>query len=201
MEESQVELARASAAAGGHDNATFRVGDATDLPFEDNSFDVAHCHAVLMHVPDTIAVLAEVKRVLKPDGIISSREAIVASSFFEPDLGTLDGVWTTYADLVRFNGGHAQMGKELKAAFREAGFVNIEPTSSFDSFGTIPDVEFFHGLWVGWFFSPAVIETVTDCGLASQEQIDGWRRSLDEWRDHPGAFAAISWGEAIGRKP
>ena len=60
MEESQVEMARAAAAAGGHDNATFHVGDVTDLPFEDNSFDVAHCHAVLIHVPDTQAVLAEV---------------------------------------------------------------------------------------------------------------------------------------------
>ena len=76
MEESQVEMARAAAAAGGHDNATFHVGDVTDLPFEDNSFDVAHCHAVLIHVPDTQAVLAEVKRVLKPGGIISSREWI-----------------------------------------------------------------------------------------------------------------------------
>ncbi len=44
----------------------FHVGDVTALPFEDDSFDVAHCHAVLMHVPDTKAVLAEVKRVLKP---------------------------------------------------------------------------------------------------------------------------------------
>ena len=42
------------------------VGDVTDLPFDDDSFDVAHGHAVLMHVPDTPAVLAEVKRVLKP---------------------------------------------------------------------------------------------------------------------------------------
>ena len=62
IEESQIELARAAAGAGGHDNATFHVGDVTALPFEDNSFDAAHCHAVLMHVPDTQAVLAEVKR-------------------------------------------------------------------------------------------------------------------------------------------
>lgn len=25
--------------------------------------------------------------------------------------------------------------------------------------------------------------------------------SFDEWRDRPGAFTAIAWGEAIGRKP
>ena len=58
MEESQIDLARTAAETGGHDNATFHVGDATALPFEDDYFDVAHCLAVLMHVPDTEAALA-----------------------------------------------------------------------------------------------------------------------------------------------
>ena len=62
MEESQVELARAVARSQGQDNAIFHVGDVTDLRFGDNFFDVAHCHNVLTHVPDTRAVLEEVKR-------------------------------------------------------------------------------------------------------------------------------------------
>ena len=88
-EESQVDMARAAAATGEQDNATFHVGDVADLPFEDDWFDIAHCHAVLGHIPETQTALAEVKRVLKPGGIISSREAILASSFFEPDPGGL----------------------------------------------------------------------------------------------------------------
>ena len=38
-------------------------------------------------------------------------------------------------------------------------------------------------------------------GLASEEQFKAWRRSLDGWVDEPGAFAAVAWGEAIGRSP
>ena len=53
MEESQIAIARASAAAGGHSNATFHVGDAKNLPFEDGYFDAVHTHAVLMHIPET----------------------------------------------------------------------------------------------------------------------------------------------------
>ena len=68
MEESQIEMARAAASAGGHSNAFFQTGAVTDLPFEDKSFDVVRSHALLMHIPDTRAVLAEVKRVLKPGG-------------------------------------------------------------------------------------------------------------------------------------
>ena len=36
MEESQIKIARAAATAGGHDNAVFRTGDATRLPFVSN---------------------------------------------------------------------------------------------------------------------------------------------------------------------
>ena len=201
MEASQIEMARAAAAAGGHDNASFRTGDVTALPFEDDSFDVAHCHAVLMHVPDTQAVLAEVKRVLKPGGIVSCREMIGDSTFFAPEVGDLSGAMATFLNLLAANRGHPQMGKELKGAILEAGFTDIEAGASFEPFGAIEDVHFFHGFAVGWFFSPEVVEVVTKHGLASPEQIGAWRTALDEWRDNPGAFAAIGWGEALARKP
>ena len=87
MEASQIEMARAAASAGGHENAHFRVGDATALPYEDASFDVVHCHALLTHVPDTQAVLAEAKRVLKPGGLMSARELLGSAGFMEPEIG------------------------------------------------------------------------------------------------------------------
>ena len=125
MEESQIAMARSAAEAGGHDNATFHVGDITALPFEDNSFDVAHCHAVLMHVPDTAAALSEVKRVLKPGGIVASREMFVESSFLEPVDENVGAAWGTFSMLLAANGGHPQMGKELRNVFQQAGFSNV----------------------------------------------------------------------------
>ena len=56
-EESVIELARSTAAAGGQANANFHVGELTELPFEDNFFDAAHCHTVMLYVPDTQAAL------------------------------------------------------------------------------------------------------------------------------------------------
>ena len=72
MEESQIKLARQAARSGGHDNMFLHVGNVCELLFQNNTFDVVHCHAVLMHVPDTQAALAEVMRVLKPGGSIAS---------------------------------------------------------------------------------------------------------------------------------
>ena len=201
MEESQINVARAAAQAGGHTNATFHVGDVTALPFEDGFFDAAHCHAVLMHVPDTSKTLAEIKRVLKPGGIIGSREMFVSSSFLEPGAEETKGAWTTFAGLLQGNGGHPQMGKELKNVFLEAGFVDIRASASFDYFSSQEDVAFLRAFIDDWFYSSRVIEAAVQFGLASREQFDEWRRQLDDWRDHPGAFGAIAFGEAIATKP
>ena len=201
MEESQVELARASARAGGHDNMTFHVGNVYQLPFEDNSFDVAHCHAVLMHVPDTQAALAEVKRVLKPGGIVASREVIVASSFLEPEEPDIKDAWSVFEALLKGNGGHPQFGKELKAVLLEAEFNDVRVSMSFESFSSAEDVAFLHGFISEWFFSPQVIGALLHLGLATQEDIETWRRLVDEWRELPEACGALAFGEAIATKP
>ena len=201
VEETQIEIAQAAAQAGGHANATFHVGDVTALPFEDNYFDAAHCHAVLMHIPDTGAVLAEVKRVLKPGGIVASREMFVSSSFLEPGSEEVEGAWRTFARLLQGNGGHPEMGVRLKGTFLEAGFTITRASASFDHFGSAEDVAFLRAFIDDWFYSPRVIEAAVQFGLASREQFDLWREHLDAWRDHPGAFGAFAFGEVIAAKP
>lgn len=47
---------------------TFRVADAENLDFADDSFDRVYSHGVLHHTPDTARAVAEIRRVLKPGG-------------------------------------------------------------------------------------------------------------------------------------
>ncbi len=53
------------------------VGDAEDLPFEDNTFDVAIMDAVLEHIPDVSKAFTEVARVLKPSGVFIGYSAFM----------------------------------------------------------------------------------------------------------------------------
>jgi len=48
-----------------------QVADGSALPFSDNSFDRVVCSEVLEHVQDYEALLTEMRRVLKPDGILA----------------------------------------------------------------------------------------------------------------------------------
>ena len=48
----------------------FMVGTAEKLPFEDNTFDLVTCQLVLIHVQDPLVALTELKRVLRPGGLL-----------------------------------------------------------------------------------------------------------------------------------
>ncbi|MEA5511028.1 class I SAM-dependent methyltransferase [Crocosphaera sp. UHCC 0190] len=51
-------------------NINFVCGDATQLPFENESFDAITMFDVLEHIPDHEKAISEAKRVLKPKGFI-----------------------------------------------------------------------------------------------------------------------------------
>ena len=65
-------------------NCTFQTADAMHLPFEDNTFDVAHTSQVLTHLSDPVAAMAEMRRVIKPGGFLASREGDSESTIFFP---------------------------------------------------------------------------------------------------------------------
>jgi len=51
------------------DNLKFQLGDALNLQFSNNSFDVVICSQVYEHVPDPQKMMNEIFRVLKPGGV------------------------------------------------------------------------------------------------------------------------------------
>jgi ubiquinone/menaquinone biosynthesis C-methylase UbiE len=77
------------AAERGLDNVVPTQGDATALPYEDASIDAVVLTAVLGEIPDPLAALGEIRRVLKPEGRL-----IVGELFGDPH-------FTTQASLKR----------------------------------------------------------------------------------------------------
>ncbi|KAJ3496307.1 hypothetical protein NMY22_g19832 [Coprinellus aureogranulatus] len=74
MAEKVISVARQNAAQKGLNNLEFLVADGGKMPFEDGTFDVVFCHAVLVHAPDPIGLLAEMRRVCKIGGIVAARD-------------------------------------------------------------------------------------------------------------------------------
>jgi MPBQ/MSBQ methyltransferase len=66
-----VDVARRLAAkVGFEERVAYQQADATRLPFADGSFDGAYMLHVGMNIPDKAAVLAEMRRVVRPGGIV-----------------------------------------------------------------------------------------------------------------------------------
>src|SRR5919109_317642 len=73
MTPAMLEKARAAAAELGVTNVEFVEGEAEQLPFPDESFDVVISNGVIDLIPDKDAVFAELHRVLVPDGRLLER--------------------------------------------------------------------------------------------------------------------------------
>src|ERR1700722_8777283 len=67
-----VTQARALGAESDAPNARFEVGDLFALKYDDATFDVVHAHQVLQHLVDPVAALAELRRVLRPGGVLAA---------------------------------------------------------------------------------------------------------------------------------
>jgi ubiquinone/menaquinone biosynthesis C-methylase UbiE len=53
---------------------SFQIGDIAGLPFADNEFDLAWCAHSLYSLPDPLAALRELRRVVRPGGAVAILE-------------------------------------------------------------------------------------------------------------------------------
>lgn len=102
------------AAERGLANVVPTQGDATELPYEDASIDAVVLTAVLGEIPDPVAALREIRRVLKPDGRL-----IVGELFGDPH-------FTTQGALKR-QGAEACLTYETHSGNRLAYFARLTP--------------------------------------------------------------------------
>jgi ubiquinone/menaquinone biosynthesis C-methylase UbiE len=84
------ERARHDLSAGDAARTSFAIADAGHLPFPDQAFDLVVSSFVLQLVPNRLAVLREVHRVLRPGGLLAFVTWMVADGKFAPDEAFFD---------------------------------------------------------------------------------------------------------------
>ena len=119
-------LAEAGRRLADRSNISLRAGDAHELPLADAGVERAKTDRVLQHVDDPERVLAEIRRVLSPGGILGMAE---------PDWDTLtvaDDDVRTSREFARFVGDQVRnstIGRQLVRLCTRAGFTirSVEP--------------------------------------------------------------------------
>jgi ubiquinone/menaquinone biosynthesis C-methylase UbiE len=122
-----LEVARGNAPAAGA-RVEWHHADAASLPFPDAAFDVVLCQQGLQFLPDKPAALAEMHRVLKPDGLLA---VCVWCSIANSPLHASIAEWIAghigrdVADRFSAPFGFGQPAS-LRSAIRAAGFRSVE---------------------------------------------------------------------------
>jgi SAM-dependent methyltransferase len=109
------------ASEAGVTNVTFETGDVATATWS-GPFDAAIGRLVLMHLPDPTAILARLRAVLRPDGVIAFLEGTMAAPWLSrprsPTLVEIQRVRIRAVDRVQAN---LHMGLDLRRAFLRAG--------------------------------------------------------------------------------
>jgi SAM-dependent methyltransferase len=195
----QIEAARRSAAERGIENAEFQAGSVLGLPFEDESFDVAYANAVLFYLREPTRALAEMRRVLRPDGLAAVSDDDFGTIVISPESPDLWRAAELFERSVLHEGGHTRYSRNLRRLMLDAGFARTQ------GFATAPEVygdgqstEWFADFVVGLFSAPSMAETIVGEGWATREELDRMSAAFRDWGRRPDAYMAWLYCGALG---
>ena len=123
-EPSQLALARAAAPTAG-----CAAAGAESLPIATSALDVVFAHAVFEHLPNPAAALAELRRVLRPGGLLALSSSDWSAAAVEPRTPDVDRALAGHYRLRRDAGGDPFMGGKLADLVRANGFVDVQATA------------------------------------------------------------------------
>jgi SAM-dependent methyltransferase len=201
-ESEEIETARRAATQAGISNADFQVGDAYSLDLPSDHVDAVLAHSVLEALDRPTAAVTEMKRVLKPGGVLAVASVEYAGLILAgPHRDRTSRFYAIRERLWQIDGADPYLGRELRGLLLGAGFADVIATTKYISYGTADAVNEFG---VGraedciddWYSTSAVRN-----GLATQEELAAMRRAWLEWSESPASYAAFAWCRALGWKP
>jgi SAM-dependent methyltransferase len=125
LHEEQLVQAGNLCAHKGLTNVSVWKADACNTGLPDNMFDVVYCRFLLIHVPDPAACLREMRRVLKPGGLIFVEDGDLSTAGSVPP-SALDAFGDLFRRLGPKKGVDYLLGRELYHLVTRAGFADAE---------------------------------------------------------------------------
>jgi SAM-dependent methyltransferase len=159
------------------------------------SFDAVLCHSMLETVDDPALVVAELRRVTKPAGVVGTASVeygglILAGEETAGPRRFYDirrQVWRA-AGIADPN-----MGRRLRGLFNKVGFGRVEAHADYISYGTPDRIKAFACDRAAECRDPEWQDDVTRHGVASVDELLGLAAAWEEWSKDAGAFFAFAW--------
>jgi SAM-dependent methyltransferase len=201
-DEQQVADARARAARAGVPNVSFQTGDVYALSLDAAIADAVLAHSVLEALERPMSALAEMRRILKPGGLVAvasvEYDGLILAGPHEP---LLRRFYAVRERLWSGEGSDPYLGGRLRGLLAESGFDAVVATTKAISYGT-PDLVRAFGLGRAedcgddWYATSAM-----QADLATRADLKEMRAAWLEWAESPSAYASFAWCRALGWKP
>ncbi|MYE06950.1 MAG: methyltransferase domain-containing protein [Chloroflexi bacterium] len=172
-----LEHARAHAAEEAVDNLTFVAGDVYRLDFAEAEFDVVYANQLLQHLADPVGALREMRRVLKPGGLLAVRDADYATMSPHPKFPEFSDWNRLYHEVAYRNNAEPDAGRTLPAWVRAAGFPEIEIHPNVVAMEG-EEARIWGRTWSQRILYSGIADQALEYGYADQDELqrisDGW---------------------------
>jgi ubiquinone/menaquinone biosynthesis C-methylase UbiE len=202
LTEEEFAEARRWAAEHEIENVAFRVGSVEALDFPTDHFDGCLCHSMLETFRSPPDALFEIRRALKPGGVVGVACVEYGGLILAgPEEELLRRFYTVREQVwQRESAADPYRGRRLRGLLEGAGFDSVVATSKYFSYGTVEAVESFgraraEDCGDGWYATSA-----RKHGLVTTRDLEAMARAWLEWSESPDAYAAFAWCRAVGRK-
>ncbi len=180
-------------------NVEFQVGNVYELEFPDASFDAVLAHTLLVHLNDPLRVLLEMRRVLKPGGVIGVSDddfSTVVISPSNPGLEQFKDLWIRF---LIHNGGNPYYSRHLRGLLLKAGFAKTEGHAvAADYYGTLAETRRLASIMQQLFRAPEFVKVAIEQGWTNQQQLEALIAEFGAWGERPDAFCALMYCAAVG---
>jgi SAM-dependent methyltransferase len=192
-----VAQARALGAESEATNVRFEVGDLFTLEYDDASFDVVHAHQVLQHLVDPVAALVELRRVLRPGGVLAARDSDYGAFVWAPPDPALDRWIELYLAVTARNGHNARIGPSLLGLAHAAGFSDVTVSSTSWTFADPASRQWWGDLWSDRIQYSRFAEQAVSYGLSDLEELQKIARAFVNWAGSPDGVFVVPHVEIL----
>ena len=139
----------------------FQVGDACAIPYPDRFFDAARSERVFLYLPDRLAAIHEMKRVVKPGGRVHLIDTDVDSTAI---YSTKPALTRKLTSIVAASMPNPNSARELPALAKQAGLRDIKT----ETFALVTPHEFLVRAMAG------SLSKAAEDGVITRAEVDEW---------------------------
>jgi ubiquinone/menaquinone biosynthesis C-methylase UbiE len=193
-----LEAARALATERGLSNTRFEAASIYALPFAGESFDVAFANTVLEHLADPLGAVREMRRVLRPSGLVAVRDTSWATFQLEPATERLKAALALVPRIMERNGGSPYYAPHQRRLLREAGFTRTEGFAFTECWATAEATRFWGSFVADYFERPGYRDVVLSEGWLDRATLEEVVAEARAWAERADAYSAATYCAALG---